>query len=72
MKRLTILREQRGWTKAELGRQAAMHPSTVGKIENGREVPYPGELAKLARALGVRSADANALMEEVRTSADWW
>lgn len=65
MKRLTVLRTQQGWTKAELGRRAKMHPTSIGKIESGRQVPYQVELVKLARALGLPSAEAATLMEEV-------
>lgn len=65
MLKLTQLREQRGWTRMELGRRARVHPATVGKIENGRQLPYPPELARLARALGVPAAEAEGLTEEV-------
>ena len=44
---------QRRWSQAELARRAKMHPSTVSQIECRRVDPYQGQLAKLARALGV-------------------
>lgn len=50
---LTALRESKGWSKAELARRADLNASTVGQIEAGRLRPYPGQVAKLARALGV-------------------
>lgn len=50
---LRNLREARDWTRAELARRAGMHPATVGQIEAGRVAPYPVQVAKLARALGV-------------------
>ncbi len=53
MKRITRLRLDKGWSKSELARQAAIHPSQVGLIESGRFVPYKSQLAKLAAALGV-------------------
>lgn len=46
-------RRRRGWSQAELARRAGLHPSTVSLIESQRLRPYPGQLAKLARALGV-------------------
>jgi transcriptional regulator with XRE-family HTH domain len=52
MTRLQALREERRWSRAELARRAGMHPATVGAIESGRLRPYPGQLAKLAAALG--------------------
>jgi ribosome-binding protein aMBF1 (putative translation factor) len=53
MKRLQQEREARGWSRAELARRAHLNPGTVGLIEVGRFVPYPGQVAKLARALGL-------------------
>jgi transcriptional regulator with XRE-family HTH domain len=52
---LTKLREAKGWSRAELGRRARMSGGDIGKIENGRMVPYESQLTKLARALGVSS-----------------
>ena len=53
MKTLQKHREAHGWSKAELARRAELNASTVGGIENGRIRPYPGQLEKLADALGV-------------------
>ncbi len=50
---VTTLRENRGWTRADLARQAQLNPSTVGLIESGRLIPYDGQAEKLAQALGV-------------------
>ena len=51
MKVLTREREARGWSRAELGRQARLHPARVGQGENGRAVLYDVELERLAAAL---------------------
>ena len=64
MLRMTVLREQRKWTKAELARRTKMHPSGIGLIESGRLKPYESQLAKIASVLGVRSP--RTLLEEVR------
>lgn len=53
MKGLTSAREQKGWSQAELARRSGLHPSTISLLESGRLVPYPGQLTKLALALGV-------------------
>ncbi len=60
--RLTTERTRRGWSRSELARRAHMNPSTVSLIEAGRLVPYPGQLRKLAKALGIRQADADWLL----------
>ena len=61
--RLTEERRQRGWSRAELARRAGMNATTVGLVEAGRFIPYPSQLAKLARALGIPEAQAGALLE---------
>ena len=62
MFRLTIEREKHGWSRAELGRRARIHPSEVGKFESGRLVPYPNQLKRIAEVLSVPSDE---LLEEV-------
>jgi len=52
-KQITKARKKKGWTKAKLAREADMNPSTIGQIENGRIKPYPSQLEKIARALGI-------------------
>ena len=47
------LREAKGWSRAELARQASMSASEVGKIEAGRVRPYDSQVQKIAAALGV-------------------
>jgi ribosome-binding protein aMBF1 (putative translation factor) len=40
-----------------------MSAADVGKIEAGRVVPYPSQLNKLAKALGLRLQDPEVLLE---------
>lgn len=65
MKRLTVLREARGWSRAEAGRRAGLDGATVGKLENGRLMPAPESrtLRKLARAFGVPPTEASTLLD---------
>jgi transcriptional regulator with XRE-family HTH domain len=63
MLKLTAERIQRGWSKAELARRARLDQALVSKIEGQRVRPYPTELRRLARALGVRADDAPRLLE---------
>ena len=59
--RLTTERTRRGWSRSELARRAHMNPTTVSLIESGRLVPYPGQLQKLADALGLPPGEAETL-----------
>ncbi len=36
MKRLTVEREKRGWTKTELAFRSKIHPADIGKLEAGK------------------------------------
>jgi|SoiMetStandDraft_5_1073268.scaffolds.fasta_scaffold3124348_1 transcriptional regulator with XRE-family HTH domain len=58
MTRLQEERRRRGWTQLDLAYHARVQPSEISKIENGRLRPYPGQLARLARVLGVIEPDA--------------
>jgi transcriptional regulator with XRE-family HTH domain len=51
------LREERGWTGAQLAVYAGMAPSAVSQIETGRRSPNTGSLAKIAKALEVEVVD---------------
>lgn len=69
MNRLRAERKSRGWSQAELARRAELNATTVGLIENGRLMPYPVQLAKLGRALGLEGEDVKSLVEDARPSA---
>ena len=64
MRMITRERERRGWSRAELARRAHLNAATVSLIESGRLEPYRGQLLTLADALGLRSEDAEQLMEK--------
>lgn len=57
---------QRGLSQAQLARRARVHPSDVSRYETGRAIPYPGQTRRLARALGVESAELLALLRPLR------
>ncbi len=64
MRRITRVREARGWSRAKLARVSHMNATTVGQIETGRWLPYDSQLQKLARALDFPDSDAHHLLEE--------
>ena len=49
--KLTLVRQQRGWSKARLARTAGLDQSLVSKVESGRIRPYPSQLTRIAEAL---------------------
>lgn len=61
--KLETLRREQGISKAELARRAEVQPNLVTWVEQGRFVPYPSQLEKLADALGVD--DAGTLLDTV-------
>lgn len=66
---LTKVREGKGMTKAQVARAANLDQGLLSKIESGRVRPYPVELDRLAKALGVLTRMAPALLEEVEHSS---
>lgn len=50
MKTIRPLREERGWSQAELARRARLNATTVSLIESNRLRPYATQLTKLADA----------------------
>ena len=51
------LREEKGWTQAELGVYAHLGASTVSLLESGRRKASARTLSRLAEALGVNVGD---------------
>ena len=66
MLRVRALRKARAWTQMQLAAKCGLHPQTISSIETGRIRPSEGELAKLAKALGV--ADAATLADVVESA----
>jgi transcriptional regulator with XRE-family HTH domain len=66
MKRLTILREDRGMTRMRLAALASIGAPRIGQMELGRLSPPPRsvELKRLARALRW-AGDPAALLDDV-------
>ena len=51
------LREGRGWSQEELGFQSGLHRNYIGGIERGERNVAIMNIAKLAKAFGVRPKD---------------
>ncbi len=55
--RVRALREKKGWSQEELGFESKLHRNYVGGIERGERNVGVVNLARLAKALGVRPRD---------------
>jgi len=60
--RLKYVRLMKEWSLDKLGQEAGLGGSDLSKIERGRLIPYPSQLERLSKALGI---PAERLMEEV-------
>lgn len=66
MMRLTYERQSRGWSKNRLAQEAGITPSDISKIENGRLVPYPKQLEKIAKAIQIPLEDSHLLLADIQ------
>ncbi len=57
MQRLRELRQLRALTLRELGKESGVSYATIWRIENGHSRVHPSTVRKLARALGVDTAE---------------
>jgi transcriptional regulator with XRE-family HTH domain len=63
-KYLRLLREAEELTQLELGFKAGgTHPSRISALECGKAVGFPGELSRLAAALGYTGDPADLMLE---------
>lgn len=56
-RRITMLRERKGWTQQELADRADMHQTYLCGVENGRRNSTVDVLDRLAEALGKEVGD---------------
>ena len=70
--RLVMTRERLalGWSRQELAGRTRLAPGDIGKFENGRIVPYAGQLQRICLALGWAEDRALELLEEDGTTHD--
>jgi putative transcriptional regulator len=54
--RIITLRTKKGWTQADLAREADKSPQAIEKLENGKVNPTLFSLAEIAKALDVSLA----------------
>jgi transcriptional regulator with XRE-family HTH domain len=53
MLRIVVERQRRGMSQSQLARLADVHPSTLSRLEAGKEFAYPAWRRRLGRVLGV-------------------
>jgi transcriptional regulator with XRE-family HTH domain len=54
MTKLKAERLKRGWRQEDLGFHARMSGADISRIESGRMVPYPTQVERLCRVLGLQ------------------
>lgn len=59
---VTIEREKRGWTKAELARRAGVSKSVITRLEKGERVGLADTVLRVITALGIPSDVASRVL----------
>jgi len=67
---VTRIRKQNGWSQSVLSHRSGVHVSTISNIERGRLIPWPGQRARIAQAVGWPADRADELFEEVQDAGD--
>ncbi len=62
MRRIKLERLKRGWRQEDLGYHTRMSGADISRIESGRMVPYPTQVERLCRILGLQPDE---LLEDV-------
>ena len=65
MTRMKVRRHELGMSQTIVAAKARMSPSDISRIETGRQVPYPGQRKRIAKALGLTPAE---LLDDVASS----
>ena len=63
---LTLLREEKGWSKNRLFLESGVSSSDICKVEKGIYLAYPPQREKLAKALGYEG-NPDDLLNEVES-----
>lgn len=66
---ITRLREERGWSIAQLARRTNLNPTHVGVLERGGNIPSLSTIFLLGDALGIDGADIVREVEQMRREA---
>ena len=64
MTKLERLMHEQSLSQAALARRAELNQCTVNQIVRGRLIPYPSQLLKLTRGLGLPDAEADSLLDD--------
>lgn len=59
MKKVTIMAEDRGWSRRELGRRSGVNHTSLSRLARTGEA-YPSTVMRIASTLGVGVADIAA------------
>lgn len=66
--KMMTVRKGKGLTRAELSRLVGMQANMIAWIETGRFYPYPAQIEKIAKSLGV--SIPQSLLEQIEGVAD--
>ncbi len=69
---LEVLREERGWTKADLAKRAELDPSSITRFEQGVRDPERDTVLALADAMALPLVDRDRLLAAAGYRSELW
>ncbi len=69
---LERLRDERGWTKADLAKRSNLDPSSITRFEQGTRSPDRETVIQLARAMALPGIEQDRLLASAGYRSDVW
>lgn len=69
---LQAMRNERGWSKADLAKRAKFDPSTITRLEQGSRDPERDTVLQLADAMALTVSDRDRLLAASGYRSDTW
>jgi transcriptional regulator with XRE-family HTH domain len=71
-RQLELLRDERGWTKADLAKRSSLDPSSITRFEQGTRSPDRATVIQISNAMALPVVDRDRLLAAAGYRSDVW